>query len=289
MPALGTFPRLHSLRATTLAPWILDIVSASCFMALLPSQTSSPSTPALPFTASTHHFQRSTQPIDIIHTTQCLLLLPVDILRLFLCFPAGTRASHSMLVVDTTYHLCNTISRSLHKCQPVLVSLILPLIRLITQITDHHHQHKWRDFFPNRPACVCTHSAEPLQYRLWRQRKRQLLSCLDLKSSALLIATLRRRRPTTKWKCTGSHLLNLTQFIGTHPLQAPVSPSHLPITSSYLISPLRSPFNRRNLLGHNMSPHPCCPSLQIIPALLSPRATRNDSLIRKPPPSPNSS
>ena len=173
LPALGTFPHLHSPHAITLALWILDIVSASCLHGFtLSPQTSSPSIPALPLTASLHHFQRSTQPIDIIHTIQCLLLLPVDILHPFLCFPAGTRTSHSMLVVDTTNHLCNAISRSLHKCQPVLVSLILPLKRLITQITDHHHQHKWRDFFLNHPAYACTHSAELLQYRLWRQRRR---------------------------------------------------------------------------------------------------------------------
>ena len=131
-PALGTFPSLASPHVITLALWVLAIVSVSCSHGFtLPSQTSSPSIPALPFTASLRHFQHSTQPIDIIRTIQCLLLLLVDIHHPFLHFPPGIRASLSMLVVDTTYPLCNTISRYFHKCQPVLVSLILPLSRLI--------------------------------------------------------------------------------------------------------------------------------------------------------------
>jgi hypothetical protein len=155
-PAFSTFPRLlHSPRTITLAVPILDIVSGSRFHVIsVPLQISSPSISAPPFTARSHHFQHSTRPTDFTHTTQCLRLLPLNLLHPFQCFRPSVPASPSMLdIVDKTHHLSNMTSGSLHKYRPSLASLILPLNHLITFITDHQHKHK-RDFFLNLPDCV---------------------------------------------------------------------------------------------------------------------------------------
>lgn len=128
-----------------------------------------------PLCRSSDLLPRSTQHIKLIHTTQCSLPLVNHLLRPSLCFPATVRASRSMLdILHTTCHLSNTISRSLRKYQPGLVSLILPPNRLITLITDlqHQQQPKRRDFFLNLPVYVCTQSAEHAQHRLWPQHRR---------------------------------------------------------------------------------------------------------------------
>jgi len=162
-------------------------------------------------TIASRHFQHSTQPTDLTHTTQCRV--PLGHLHPFRCFPAGVQASPSMLdIVETIHHLCNMITSSLHRFRPGLASLILPQNRPITLITGHQYKR-------NQPVYICTDSAK---LRPCRQRRRLLLSCLDHQCSTLLIPAL--RRPTTRRTCTGCHLLNLTQFIGTHPQQARVSP-----------------------------------------------------------------